>query len=164
VSGAHRPSAALSANEKRRNVMLTLWNQFDDLFSDELFKGRRQLQRSFWPAVDIEEVQDGYMLTADVPGMNPEEIDITVEDGVLSLKGERKSENKDEHDGYKRIERTFGSFQRTFVLPKGVSADAVEAKVENGQLVVRIPKPVAALPRKVTVSGNLPEMSAKKTG
>jgi HSP20 family protein len=119
------------------------------------------MQRTFWPAVDIEEVKDGYVLTADVPGMNPEELDITVEDGVLSLKGERKSEQKEEHDGYKRYERTFGSFQRSFVLPKGVNADAVEAKVEHGQLVVRIPKPVAALPKKVAVQAHSPQMPAK---
>jgi len=144
--------------------MLTLWNQFDDLFSDELFKGRRAMTRSFWPAVDIEEVKEGYLLTADVPGMNPEEIDITVEDGVLSLKGERKSERKTEREGYRRYERSFGSFQRSFVLPKGVNADAVDAKVEHGQLIVHIPKPVTALPKKVTVKAHLPEMSDRKAG
>lgn len=144
--------------------MLTLLNQFDDLFSDELMKHRRGPTRGFWPAVDIEEVKDGYVLTADVPGMSPEDLDITIEDGVLSLKGQRKSEKKEEHEGYKRYERTFGSFRRTFVLPKGVSADAVQASVVHGQLVVRIPKPLAALPRKVTVAASGGQIQASSEG
>lgn len=134
--------------------MLTLWNQFDDLFADDLWKNRRTAPRSFVPAVDIEEAKDGYTLTADVPGMKPEEIDITVEDGVLTLRGERKTETKKEEEGYRRIERHFGSFQRSFVLPKGVDVDKVEASVEHGQLVVRVPKPVAELPRKVAVKAS----------
>ena len=131
--------------------MLTLWNQFDDLFADDGLKARRPAVRKFMPAVDIEETKDGYLLTADVPGLGADEIDITVEDGVLALKGERKMERRDEKDGYRRYERSFGSFQRSFVLPKGVELDRVDARVENGQLLVKIPKPVASLPRKVSV-------------
>jgi len=138
--------------------MLTLWNQFDDLFSDEFFKGRRAAQRSLWPAVDIEETKDGYTLTADVPGVSPDQLDINVEDGVLTLKGERRSEHKEEGEGYRRYERTFGSFHRSFVLPKGVDPGAVEAQVNHGQLTVRIPKPAQAVPRKVTVKANDPAL------
>lgn len=141
--------------------MLTLWNQFDDLFSDDLLRGRRTMARNYWPAVDIEEAKDGYVLTADVPGMSPEDLDITVENGVLSLKGERMQQTRDEHEGYKRYERSFGSFQRSFSLPKGVNAEEVEAQVENGQLIVHIPKPVSALPRKVSVKAQSPEIPAK---
>jgi len=133
--------------------MLTLWNQFDDLFSDDFFKGRRASGRTLWPAVDIEETKGGYVLTADVPGLTPNQIDINVEDGVLTMKGERKTERKDEGDGYRRYERTFGSFRRSFVLPKGVDPAAVEARVEHGQLTVRVPKPTQALPRRVAVHG-----------
>jgi HSP20 family protein len=131
--------------------MLTLWNQFDDLFADELFKARRPAARTFMPAVDIEETKDGYVLTADIPGMKPEEVEVTIEDGVLAVRGERKLEAREEHDGYKRLERTFGEFRRSFVLPKGVNPDAIEASVEHGQLVVRVPKPTTVLPRKVEV-------------
>jgi HSP20 family protein len=132
-------------------TMLTLWNQFDDLFSDDFFKGRRLAQKALWPAVDIEETKDGYLLTADVPGLSPEQIDVNVEDGVLTFRGERKAERKDEKDGYRRYERSFGSFQRSFVLPKGIDAAAVEAQVEHGQLTVRVPKPALAQPRRVAV-------------
>jgi HSP20 family protein len=130
--------------------MLTLWNQFDDLFADE-FRGARRGPRAFVPAVDVEETAQGYRLTADVPGVAAEDIDITVQDGVLTLKGQRKSEQREQKDGYRRLERSFGSFQRSFVLPKGVNADGVTAQVEHGQLIVDVPKPVAALPKKVQV-------------
>lgn len=141
--------------------MLTLWNQFDDLFSDDLFKGRRQAYKANWPAVDIEETKDGYLLTADIPGLSPEQIDINVEDGVLTFKGERKSERKEERDGYRRYERMFGSFRRSFVLPKGVDPAGVEAQVAHGQLTVRVPKPAQAQPRRVAVkaNGGAPEAS-----
>ena len=134
--------------------MLTLWNQFDDLFSDDFFKGRRVAQRALWPAVDIEETAEGYVLTADVPGLSPEQIDINVEDGVLTFKGERKAERKEDKDGYRRYERSFGSFHRSFVLPKGVDAAGVEAQVEHGQLTVRVPKPAQAQPRRVAVKAS----------
>lgn len=131
--------------------MLTLWNQFEDLFADEL-KVRRSEARTFVPAVDIEELENGYLLTADVPGIAPEDIDVSVEDRVLTLRGERKQEVREEKkNGYRRTERSWGRFQRSFVLPQGVNVDGVEAHVEHGQLYVRIPKPVAALPKKVQV-------------
>lgn len=131
--------------------MLTLWNQFDDLFNDSVLRNRTREARSFVPAVDIAETKDGYELVADVPGLKPENIDITVEDGVLKLRGERKEEHEKQEGGYRRIERSFGSFERSFVLPKGVDADSVTAHVEHGQLKVRIPKPSQATPRKVAV-------------
>ena len=146
--------------------MLTLWNQFDDLFADE-FRGARRAQRSFVPAVDVEETSQGYLLTADIPGVAAEDVDITVQDGVLTVKGERKTEQREQKEGYRRVERTFGAFQRSFVLPKGVNADGVSASVEHGQLRVTVPKPVAALPRKVSVqSSRAPEAPAApaKTG
>lgn len=140
--------------------MLTLWNQFDDLFSDDFFKARRSTPyRAAWPAVDIEETKDGYVLTADVPGLSPDQLDINVDDGVLTLKGERKTERRDEGDGYRRYERTFGSFHRSFVLPKGVDPGAVEAQVQHGQLTVRVPKP-AQVSRRVAVKASAPAITS----
>lgn len=132
--------------------MLALWNQFDDLLNDDLFRGRRAPQApSFAPPVDIVETEKGYELVADLPGLTAEDVDITVEDGVLSISGERKNEKVEERKGYRRIERTFGTFKRAFTLPKGVSADQVTAEVSNGQLKVLVPKPVSELPRKIKV-------------
>lgn len=141
--------------------MLTLWNQFDDLFSDDFFKARRAASnRGVWPAVDIEETKDGYVLTADVPGLSADQLDINVDNGVLTLKGERKVERKEEGDGYRRYERTFGAFHRSFVLPKGVDPSAVEAQVDHGQLTVRVPKPVQAVPRRVAVREASPTLES----
>lgn len=130
--------------------MLALWNQFDDLFNDDHFRARSPL-RSFVPAVDIEETKDGYALTADLPGLTAEDVHITVENGVLVLSGERKNERATEKDGYKRVERSFGSFRRSFTLPKGVKVEDVTATTEHGQVKVLIPKPVAELPHKISV-------------
>lgn len=133
--------------------MLTLWNQFDDLFGNEdLWKWpARTAERRFLPAVDIRETKDAYVLAADVPGVPAESIDISVKDGVLTLTGERKVEARTTEGGYHRVERSAGKFQRSFGLPKGVKADAIEAKVEHGVLTVSIPKPVAAVPHRVEI-------------
>jgi HSP20 family protein len=130
--------------------MLTLWNQFDDLFNDNVLRARAGQPR-FVPAVDIAETKTGYELVADVPGLSPEKIEVTVEDGVLKLRGERKDERDEQRDGYRRVERSFGRFERSFVLPKGVNTDQVAATVEHGQLKVQIPKPTQTTPRKIEV-------------
>lgn len=131
--------------------MLALWNQFDDLMNEDIFRGRRMNTPTFAPAVDIQETKEGYELLADLPGLTANDVEITVENGTLTLSGERKFEKKDEKEGYRRIERTYGSFRRSFTLPKGVDADQISAHVEHGQLRVLVPKPVAELPRKIRV-------------
>jgi HSP20 family protein len=136
--------------------MLALWNQFDDLFHDDANNRGRRLQRSFVPAVDIEETRDGYLLTADLPGLKSDDVSITVENGVLTVAGERKAAYEETKDGYRRIERSYGKFRRTFTLPKGVDVNAVSAVTEHGQLKVRIPKPVAEIPRKIEVKSAAP--------
>lgn len=136
--------------------MLALWNQFDDLLHDDLFRSRRQASQAaqFAPPVDIVETEKGYELSADLPGLTAENVDISVEDGVLSISGERKIETTEEKKGYRRIERSFGSFKRAFTLPKGASADQITARFEHGQLKIVVPKPVSVLPRKVKVEAS----------
>lgn len=131
--------------------MLALWNQFDDLFNDDALRARRSVTRSFAPPVDIQETKNGYQLIADLPGLTADDVDITVENGVLVISGERKAQNVEEKDGYRRVERSFGSFRRAFTLPKGVDVEGVSARTEHGQLLIDIPKPVAELPRKIRV-------------
>jgi len=129
--------------------MLALFNQFDDLFGDDLRS--RRATRTFLPAVDIEERKEDYRLVADLPGLTADDVDVTIENGVLTVSGERKGERVDEKEGYRRVERTFGSFRRAFTLPKGVSPDKISAHTENGLLEVIIPKPADEAPRKVKV-------------
>jgi HSP20 family protein len=105
------------------------------------------------PSVDIKECKDAYEVAADVPGVEPKDIEVSLEDGVLTVKGERKSEAKDEGEGYTRTERSYGSFYRRFTLPDTADADNISAKTEHGVLKLRIPKKEKVLPKKITVEG-----------
>jgi HSP20 family protein len=115
--------------------------------------GEGSIATAEWaPAVDIKEDNDKFVLHADIPGVKPEEIDVSMEDGVLTIKGEKKTEAKTEQEGYKRVERTYGSFYRRFSLPDTANADEISAKSANGVLEIVIPKREAVKPRKINVS------------
>lgn len=104
------------------------------------------------PAVDIKEEADKFVLHADIPGVKPEEIDISMEAGVLTIKGEKKTEALTEKDNYKRVERTYGSFYRRFSLPDTANAEAISALSKNGVLEITIPKQEAVQPKKISVT------------
>jgi len=103
------------------------------------------------PAVDIVEKEDGIQISADLPGIPQEDIDVEVHDGTLTIKGEKKKETEVKEGGYHRIERTYGSFERSFTLPSGVKHDEIKASFRNGVLDVFIPKVEEAKPKKVSV-------------
>ena len=127
----------------RMNVQpVSLWREFNDEMENWLSAANSQLDTSSrWvPSIDVIEEQDHYLLKADLPGIDRKDIDIVFEDGALTVKGERHSNNDTEHDGYKRIERAYGSFQRVFRMPKDIDAEGITAKNEQGVLEVRIPK------------------------
>jgi len=104
------------------------------------------------PAVDIKEEDKRFVLVADIPGVSPDDIDIHMENGILTIKGERDAEKKTERDGYKRIEREHGVFYRRFTMPEGVNAEGIDAKSDNGVLTVTIPKQEQLQARKIKVS------------
>ena len=104
------------------------------------------------PAVDIKEEDNQFIIVADIPGVDPSDIDVHMENGMLTIKGERDTEKKTEREGYKRIEREHGVFYRRFTMPDGVNAEGIEAKSDKGVLTVTIPKQEAVKPRKITVS------------
>ena len=103
------------------------------------------------PSVDISEDDKGFTLLADVPGVNPKDIEISMEKGVLTIKGERHSENTQEAENYRRVERQSGQFYRRFTLPDSADADKIEAKSEHGVLTITIPKQEVAISRKIEV-------------
>ena len=105
------------------------------------------------PPIDITEGEDAYEVTAEVPGVDPKHIDVSLEDGVLTVKGERKAESHDESLGYTRTERVYGSFYRRFTLPDTADADNISAKTEHGVLRLHVPKKEKALPKKIAVQG-----------
>ena len=107
--------------------------------------------RRWIPAMDLIETGEHFVLKADLPGMTEQDVNIELENNVLTLSGERKTEHEEKHEGYYRLERATGAFARSLTLPEGIDAEAVSATFDNGVLEVRIPKPVQAQPRKVQI-------------
>ncbi len=103
------------------------------------------------PSVDISENETEFTLLADIPGVAPEDIDISMEKGVLTIKGERNAEDVEEGENYRRVERQSGQFYRRFTLPDSADADKIEAKSEHGVLKITIPKQEVALSRRIEV-------------
>jgi HSP20 family protein len=113
--------------------------------------------RRWIPAMDLVETDDHFVLKADLPGLTDEDVKIDVEGDVLTISGERKSEQEDKGDGYVRVERSYGAFWRSLTLPEGVDPEAVTASFDRGVLEVRIPKPEERKPRRVAIQvGNQP--------
>jgi HSP20 family protein len=134
------------------------WNMFDQLRKEMDRAVTREgdesgsVVTSDWsPAVDIKEDENGFTIVADIPGVDPKDIDVHMENGMLTIKGERESEKKEEKEGYKRIERSYGSFYRRFSMPDSADADKIKAESKNGVLQISIPKQEKVQPRKISV-------------
>ena len=123
---------------------------FNTVFDAPAPAGNGGLRR-WLPAMDLVESGDHFVLRADLPGLGEDDVNIEVEDRVLTISGERKAEHEVDKDGYHRIERAFGSFSRSLTLPEGIDADAVQATFDRGVLEVRIPKPEERKPRKISI-------------
>lgn len=109
-------------------------------------------ERNWAPAVDIREEENHYLLSADIPGVNRENIEITLENGVLTLKGERSGESGTNGKQYRRKERVHGTFMRQFTLPETVDTQNISATVKDGVLDVVIPKQAKPLPTRITIN------------
>jgi HSP20 family protein len=108
--------------------------------------------RNWIPAMDLGEDQGDYVVRADLPGVSEKDVQIELEDNVLTISGERKSGHEERKPGYYRIERAAGRFSRSLTLPKGVDPESVRANFEQGVLEVRIPKPAERKPHRVAIS------------
>ncbi len=106
------------------------------------------------PAMDVSETDDAYVVEADVPGIGKDDITIEALGDVVTIKGERKHEAGEEEKGYRRVEGRYGSFERSFKVPGGFNAEAIEAKFENGVLSVTLPKREETKPRQIEVTVN----------
>jgi HSP20 family protein len=131
-----------------QNDMNRLFNTFFDTPTAGNGSGTA---RRWIPAMDLIETDDHFVLKADLPGLTEEDVHIEVDDNVLTISGERKSEHEDEREGYVRVERSYGAFQRSLTLPEGVEPEAVSASFDRGVLEVRIPKPEQRKPRRVAI-------------
>ena len=124
--------------------------EFNRLF-DTLFQPVNGNSQRWAPPMDLVEAEDHFVFKADLPGLGDEDVTIEVQDGTLTLSGERKSEHETREKGWYRLERSFGRFSRSLTLPEGVDADKIEASFDKGVLEVRIPKPEERKPRRISI-------------
>jgi len=127
-------------------------NEISHLFNIPRTQAGARPERGWLPAVDIREEAERYVLIADIPGVDRKDIEITLEKGVLTVRGERPTSDEDQRNGYRRRERVQGSFMRRFTLPETVDTANISATVRDGVLEVGIPKQARPEPRKVTVN------------
>ena len=124
----------------------------DRLFDAFFGGGSTQAAARRWvPPMDLVEAEDHFLLKADLPGLSESDVSIEVQDGALTISGERTAEHEAREQGWYRIERAFGSFNRSLTLPEGVDPDAISANFDRGVLELRIPKPDERKPRRVQI-------------
>jgi len=132
--------------------MMDLRSEFDRLFEESLSGPRSRWQLTNWGMdVDVAENEDNFVVKASLPGMKPEDIDISLTNNVLTIKGEMKQDETIDEDQYHVRERRYGSFSRTVTLPVQVNSEAVEAKYEDGVLTLEVPKAEEVKPKRISV-------------
>ncbi|MCM2270899.1 MAG: Hsp20/alpha crystallin family protein [Thermoanaerobaculia bacterium] len=145
---------------------ITRWTPETDLFRNRLDRMFNQMLQDVWgaqapsegvasrtwlPAVDIREKNDALMFAMELPGLTKENLEITLENNVLTIAGERKFEKETKGEEFHRLERSYGHFSRSFTLPTGVRTDKVEANFEHGVLNIVLPKEENAKPKKISI-------------
>jgi HSP20 family protein len=139
----------------------TLQDQIDRLFNDVFERPSDESNLTSWaPAVDIFETEHELVVKADLPEIDPKDLDIRVENNILSIRGERKFESKVSQDKYLRVERAYGSFSRSFSLANTVNSEAIKADYQNGVLTLTVPKREEAKPKQIRVNVGTPAMAA----
>ena len=143
----------------------TLQEQVNRLFGNALEHSGEESNLTSWaPAVDIYETEHELVVKADLPEVDPKELDIRVENNLLTIRGERKFEKKVNEDNYLRVERAYGSFSRSFSLANTVNAEAIKADYQNGVLTLTIPKREEAKPKQIKVNVGAPAVAAAAAG
>jgi HSP20 family protein len=143
--------------------LVTLRDKMNRLFEDAVRGEEKDLISSSWaPAVDIYETENELILAAEVPGVEEKDVEISVEDNTLSIRGERKFQKETKEENYHRIERSYGSFYRSFTLPSYIDQERIHAEHESGVLKVHMPKKPEVKPRKVRILKPQPAEKEKK--
>src|ERR1700756_1662329 len=141
----------------------TLREQINRLFGDGVGRPAEESNLTPWaPAVDIYETEHELVVKADLPDVNPQDLDIRVENNILTIRGERKFDTKAHEDNYLRIERCYGSFSRSFALANSVQSESIQADYHNGVLTLSLPKREEAKPKQIKVSVNGGTSSVKQ--
>jgi len=143
----------MTCTRRNENPLTVFEDVFSSLFNDSFGTSAKTTQTDAWsPAVDIVESPDAYTLTADLPGLTKADVNLTVEEGVLTLTGERKSEQSAGNEFGHRYERAYGKFSRSFELGSAVETGKIKAEFRNGMLKVELPKVEASKPYEVSIA------------
>jgi HSP20 family protein len=124
---------------------------FDSFFEDWSVPSLFGEDKNWIPAFDITENEKEYVVTAELPGIDSKELDVTYTDGLLTVKGEKKQEKEDKGENYHRVERQYGAFQRSFRIPGEVKNDNIDANFKDGVLKLTLPKAEESKPKKIEV-------------
>ena len=143
----------MTCTRRNENPLTVFEDVFSSLFNDSFGTSAKTTQTDAWsPAVDIVESPDAYTLTADLPGLTKADVNLTVEEGVLTLTGERKNEQSEGNEFGHRYERAYGKFSRSFELGSAVETCKIKAEFRNGMLKVELPKVEASKPYEVSIA------------
>ena len=148
--------------------LLAIQDEMNQLFGQATGQGGRTTggeagTRAWAPALDIAERNDAYVVTVEVPGIKPEQLDITLENGALTISGERRFETETKEEQYHRIERRYGAFRRSITLPAHVLAEGIQASSEDGVLQILVPKAEEAKAKRIQVRPGRTESAAATT-
>jgi HSP20 family protein len=139
----------------------SLQNHFNRLFNESVEQNSGEASLTTWaPPVDIYETEHELVVKADIPDVKPEELDIRIENNILTIRGERKFEKHVSENNYLRVERTYGSFARSFSLATTVNTEAIKAEYKNGVLTLSVPKREEAKPKQIKVNVESPAIAA----
>src|ERR1700737_4195338 len=143
----------------------TLQEQINRLFNESFGRTAQEASITTWaPPVDIYETEQELVVKADLRDVDPKDLDIRVENNILTIRGERKFEKNVSQDNYLRVERSYGSFARSFTLASTVNSEAIKADYQNGVLTLSIPKKEEAKPKQIKVNVGTPAMAASAAG
>ena len=146
----------LTTRRPMRNLF-NLHNQMEKVFSDIFAShgSETDMEETSWmPTVDISETENGFEIRAELPGVQESDVSVSVTDNLLTIKGEKHQEAETDDKNYHRVERRYGSFQRSFTLPRHIQTDAIKAEFKDGVLTLEIPKAEAAKPTEVPITVN----------
>src|SRR5512133_3743915 len=141
----------MNALIRHNNPVGNLTSWLDSFFDEPIFESPDREVSGTFPQVDISENDLTYTITAALPGLDKKDVSITLENGTLTIQGEKKEEHRKEHGKYYHLERSYGKFARSFMLPEEVLADKIDAKMHNGVLELTLPKTEKATPRAIEV-------------
>jgi len=131
--------------------VFSLRREIDRLFDDAFGQGGRSGQTTWAPAVDVREDEKSLTFEFELPGLRPDQVEITADNGILTVRGQKQDQRSETEGRHHIVERTYGTFSRSFQLPQGMNDDNIEAEFDNGVLTVRVPKAALPQPRKIEI-------------